>query len=486
MSLNSTHMIHQLREDFEQLLSLVTGPEAHTATLDHMERSLFRPVLRLGFKLLQLFLLRRVEAESHAPQPGVGRTLVPYHSQKPTSYFSIFGKLVFERAYFYTPGQPGLFALDRALSLPERCYSNLLMESVEVLAVDSAYDKGLEVVSRLLGLTLSESALETKVVEDSQLVKTFYAQQSKFPVAEEGPILVAQADGKGVPMVRQETTDLKARRGKGDKKTHKKEAVAITVYTIEPYRRTPQDVVDALFKKDRPPTERPIPCHKQVFASLDGKATAIQRLADWATRREGPHIRQRVALTDGAESLQQQVLAQLSGFTLVLDIIHVDEYLWKAGTAIYGETDPQRAEWVEAQLLDILSSRADLVIQRLEDKARTVRQTSQAGQVFRQVAQYLQRNQPYLDYANYLQRGWPIGTGVIEGVCRHLVKDRMELSGMRWTISGAGALLALRSVNENGDWEAFHEFRRAQQHKQLYGIPLDGSRLELAERLQAN
>ena len=486
MSLNSTTMIHQLREEFEQLLTLVTGPEAHTATLDHMERSLFRRVLRLGFKLLQLFLLTRVAAESHAPQPGVGRTLVPYHSQKPTRYFSIFGKVVFERAYFYTPGQPGLFPLDRALSLPERCYSNLLMESIEVLAVDSAYDKGLEVVSRLLGLTVSESALETKVVEDSQRVKAFYAQQGKFPVAEEGPILVAQADGKGVPMVRQETTDLKARRGKGDKKTRKKEAVAITVYTIEPYRRTPQDVVDALFKKDKPSTERPVPYHKQVFASLDGKATAIQRLANWAARREGLHIRHRVALTDGAEPLQQQVLAKLSGFTLVLDIIHVDEYLWKAGTAIYGETDPKRAEWVEAQLLDILSSRTALVIQRLEDKARTVRQTSQAGKVFRQVANYLRRNQPYMDYATYLQRGWPIGTGVIEGVCRHLVKDRMELSGMRWTLSGAGALLALRSVNENGDWEAFHEFRRAQQHEQLYGVPLDDGWLELAERLQAN
>jgi hypothetical protein len=239
-------------------------------------------------------------------------------------------------------------------------------------------------------------------------------------------------------------------------------------------------------KQDKPQAERPAPCHKQVFASMDGKADAIQRLASWAARRDGPHIRDRVALTDGSEPLQKQVLAKLFGFTLVLDIIHVDEYLWKAGTAIYGETDPKRAEWVEAQLLDILSSRADLVIQRLEDKARTVRKSSQASQVFHQVANYLRRNQPYMDYADYLQRGWPIGTGVIEGVCRHLVKDRMELSGMRWTISGAGALLALRAVNENGDWEEFHEFRRAQQHEQLYGVPLDESWLELAERLQAN
>ena len=108
MSFNSTRIIHQLRADFEKLIALVTGPEAHSATLDQMERSLFRQVLRLGLRLLQLFLLTRVEAESHRPPSGPGQTTLPYHSQKPISYFSIFGKLIYERAYFYTPGQPGV------------------------------------------------------------------------------------------------------------------------------------------------------------------------------------------------------------------------------------------------------------------------------------------------------------------------------------------------------------------------------------------
>lgn len=486
MSFNSSPMIHQLRADFEKLLTLVTSPEAQTVTVDRMERHLFRQVLQLGLKLLQLFLLSRVQAESHAPQAGTEGVSRPYHAQKPISYFSIFGKLTFERAYFYAPGQPGVCPLDEALNLPQRCYSDLLMESAQVLAVDKAYDKGLEVLSRLLGLTLSESAVETTVVEDSPLVKAFYRQQAPFPAQEERCILVAQADGKGVPMVRRETADLKPRRGKGDKKSRKKEAIATTVYTIEPYPRTPQDVVEALFKKDQPVRERPTPCHKQVFASLEGKAAAIQRLATWATRRDGPSIRDRVALTDGAEPLQRQVLAKLPGFTLVLDIIHVDEHLWKAGTALYGETDPQRPVWVEAQLQDILSSRTDHVIQRLEAKAQSLRKSSQAGKVLRQVANYLRRNQAYMDYADYLRRGWPIGTGVVEGACRHLVKDRMELSGMRWTFPGAGALLALRSVNENGDWEAFHEFRRAQRHERLYGSSLDESWIDLAERLEIN
>jgi len=91
-----------------------------------------------------------------------------------------------------------------------------------------------------------------------------------------------------------------------------------------------------------------------------------------------------------------------------------------------------------------------------------------------------------MDYAEYLRQGWPIGTGVVEGTCRHLVKDRMELSGMRWTVSGAGALLALRAVNENGDWEKFHEFRRLQRHKQLYGTPMNTRWLDQVERFEIN
>jgi len=485
MTFNSSQMIPQLREDFERLLAFVTGPQAQTATMDQMERSLFRQVLHMGYQLLRLFVMRRAEAESHAPLVKSNKTVLPYHSQKGGDYFSIFGKLRFERAYFYAWGGSGECPLDEALSLPERCYSDLLMESAELLGVEEAYSKGLRVVARLLGLNLSELALETGVAEHSRTVKAYYDQKATFPSAEEGPILVAQADGKGVPLVRREM-DVKVRRGKGDKKTQKKEAIATAVYTIDPYFRTPQEVVNALFKKEEPAAERPAPRHKQIFASLKGKEQALKRLATWVQRREGQHICQRVALTDGAEPLQKQMLACLPGFPLVLDIIHAVEYLWKAGTALYGETDPYRAEWVEAQTLQLLSSHTEQVIQCLEDKADSLAPHAQAARSLRGVANYFRRNLSYMDYAEYLRRGWPIGTGVIEGTCRHLVKDRMELSGMRWTISGAGALLALRAVNENGDWEDFHKFRRTRRHRELYGTPLKSNRLDLAERLETN
>jgi hypothetical protein len=219
---------------------------------------------------------------------------------------------------------------------------------------------------------------------------------------------------------------------------------------------------------------------------LDGKDAAFKRLAKWVRRRAGPHIRTRVALTDGAEPLQNHMCAKLPGFTLVLDIIHVDEHVWKAGTALYGETEASRATWVEAQMRDILSSHTNRVIQRLEKEAGGLPKNSSVGKVLCQVANYLRRNSQYMDYANYLRHGWPIGTGVVEGTCRHLVKDRMELSGMRWTLSGASALLALRAVNENDDWEAFHAYRRKQRHKELYGTPMNTRCLHHVEQLEIN
>lgn len=401
-------------------------------------------------------------------------------------YFSVFGKLVIRRAYFYAAETGGVCPLDAALSLPARCYSDFLLELATVLAVDGVFETGTEVLRNLLGVTVPKRAIEMAIAEHSATVATFYETRGTFPASEEGPILVAQADGKGVPMVRHEAVPAEVRRGKGDKKTRKKEAIATAVYTIAPYRRTPQMVVDALFKKhpEAPLSDRPVPCHKQIFASLKGKAAALKQLAEKVALRERRSIRARVALTDGAIALQQQMQTHLPNFTLVLDVIHVDEYVWKAGTAVYGETDPHRAVWVEQQMLDILSSRVGDVIHRLEDKAKTLSKRSQAGKTLRQVAHYFQRNQAHMDYATYLRRGWPIGTGVIEGVCRHLVKDRMELAGMRWTVPGAEALLALRAVHENGDWEAFHEFRRAQQHQTLYDEPLNETTLELAERLE--
>ena len=145
MAMNQSELLGEVRADFEALLNLVTWAEAQTATVNQMERSLLRQLLAMGRKLLQVFLAYRAETESHAPQYGWQRQKFLYHSQKAVDYLSVFGKLEVSRAYFYAPGAGGKTPLDRALSLPERCYSDLLMECAALLAVDSAYDKATKV-----------------------------------------------------------------------------------------------------------------------------------------------------------------------------------------------------------------------------------------------------------------------------------------------------------------------------------------------------
>ena len=352
----------------------------------------------------------------------------------------------------------------------------MLRELAEYLGVGNPYAKVADCFAHLLGLEVSTQAISDMVAEDACDVAAFYTQLPAPRPASEAAILVIQADGKGVPMVRETPAEPKVRLGKGDKHSRKKEAVVTGLYTIAPQPRTPAEVVASLFHPSADPAppaqKRPGPQHKQLWATLDGKDAALDRLVLQVTRREGPHIQQRVALTDGAEALQDRVQQRFAAFSLVLDFIHADEKLWDVANSLFGETSAQRTPWVEAQTLDLLSGRGPQVIGELRRLADAAETTNNQRTILTQVANYYERNAPYLHYDQYLADGWPIASGVIEGACRHLVKDRCELSGMRWTKQGVENLLGLRAVAENGDWAAYQRFHQHQRHQRLYGVPL--------------
>lgn len=479
MSSNSLRMVHELHRDFQELLEYVTGDAAHSRSAYDVELTLFRRLLALGAALLRLFFLQRAAVRPREPVVAPDGTRLKYDGQRATTYYSVFGKLRFARHYFHAPGQAGVCPLDAALSLPPRCYSDLLREWAEYCIADEAYGESSKVLARILGCSLSKLALETGVHEDATDVEPFYAEKAPPPAAAEGPILVVQADGKGVPMVRPAPAAPSARLGKGQKRSKKKEAVVTAIYSIAPYPRTPQEVVAALLRDygDGPAGAyvspaagpRPAPVAKEVRATLAGKDVAFDRLAQRVAQREGAHVRHRVALTDGAAPLQEQFRAKFPAFTLVLDIIHATEYLWQAANAVLGETHPDRTGWVRAQLLDILSGHTTMVIHTLEALCDAPSTSAAQREVLQTTMGYYGRNLPVMRYDEYLAHGWPIGTGVVEGACGHLVKDRMEQSGMRWTVAGAQAVLDLRAVRLNDDWDAYQQARRQRQHQRLYG-----------------
>ena len=199
------------------------------------------------------------------------------------------------------------------------------------------------------------------------------------------------------------------------------------------------------------------------------RGVALARLADRALRRDGPQIVDRVALTDGAHALQDQMRAALPDHTLVLDIIHAVEYLWTAANALLGERHPDRTAWVRTHLLALLRGQLDTVIDALTTEAAEPDLAATKRDAVAVTIAYYRRNAPFMRYDQHLARGWPIGTGVIESACGHLVKDRMQQAGMRWTKDGAHAILDLRAIRLTNDWDAYWAFHRQRQHARLYG-----------------
>jgi len=474
MDYNLPEMQENIRAEFETMLQFVTSEEAQTATADQIERSLFQLLLNLGAQLLLLFFQMRSQACSRDTIVVEGQT-IPYNSEQKRVYFSIFGKVSLWRPYFYASGAGGHTPLDTDLSLGPNRYSDLLRETLDYLAVYIPFNKAVDIFKRILKANISTRVQQKFVTDDAQDVLAYYEQKPAPAAADEAEILVVQADGKGVPIIFEKSSPEPVRLGKGQKRGRKKEAVVTAVYTIAANPRTPEDVVDSFFQQNKDDKKSkispPKPQNKHVWATLDGKETALTRLGQQVAPRKGSHIQDKVALADGCEALQERIKEQFPDFTLILDFVHANEYLWKVANSLLGEGNERRTKWVKKQTELILLGKTKQVVDDFRARAKKKTRTKKQVEKLDKTANYFERNLKYMAYDAYLANGWPIASGVIEGACRHFVKDRFELSGMRWEQSGAENLLRLRAVAENEDWDDYHLFRCQQRHQRLYTSP---------------
>ncbi len=474
MSSNEESIAHRLHKELDGLIRQVSEVEGEQPSIRDTEEQLWTGMLGLGRGLMQLRFEARSAAEVRQDHIEVEGSRYDDQHQSRRAYVSLFGKVQVERAYYWNAEFGGMCPLDAALSMPARCYSDSVQERLSEMNVWVPQDHSLAFFERWLGLKIPKGSLQSSVSEQALYVEDYYAQHS-VPVAPvQDTILVGTADGKGIPMTRQDSPPPPARRSKGQKNTAKKEALVTALYSVAPYVRDSQDILAALVpdpvtSSTPRSTARPILSNKQTFGTLEGKTVAIGHLAEQVAQREQPSFAYRVALSDGSEALQQQLRDHLPDFTLVLDIIHVTEYIWEAANARWGETSPDRQPWVKQALTWLLTDHLDILLHDLDTPRPELPASRQA--TLAHVGAYFRRNRPFMDYQRYLALGWPIGTGVVEGACRHLVKDRFEQSGMQWSFVGAQSLLDLRSVVFNGDWDDFQHFRRRQMHQERYFTP---------------
>jgi hypothetical protein len=294
----------------------------------------------------------------------------------------------------------------------------------------------------------------------------------------EGEIVVASVDQKGIVMRRQaDDPPPQAHRTKGEKASQKRMATVATVYSVDRYRRTPEEVVAALFR-DAPQSaaDRPRPQHKEVWASLprddqpgSGIAAAFAWMVGELFLRGRAADKPLVSLCDGQVALWDARADWLPKRGVdILDLLHVTPRLWQAAHVFHQERSQEAENFVRERVLRVLQGKAARVIRGLREMATKHGLAGARKKTITKVCAYLEANLERMHYDEYLQEGYPIASGVVEGACRHLVKDRMERAGMHWTVPGAQAMLDVRSIYVSGLWDGYQQYWIQYETERLY------------------
>jgi hypothetical protein len=465
-----------------QVVELLTTALRDGTPVHQVESSLWDLALQLGRRsLATLFEACGSGDLGETLTLPDGRAVQRLEDLHPRRYVSIFGAFRLQRAvYGSREGQAVAFVpLDNRLQLPEGAFSYVLQDWDQALAVEQAFSQVNATMARLLKLNQSVDSLEGMNHQMAHDVGWFRDSQGSPPAAEEGQVVVVTADCKGVVLRGQGTpTVCGGQRPAGQRANQKRMATVGAVYTVDPYRRTPADVVAALFRDpDYEPGPRPEPCHKRAWASLPKEGarpqSSIAVVFDWLwwefAQRNPQLKRPTVCLCDGQEALWQACADALPEERVeILDLLHVTPRLWQAAKLLYGEKGKEVVPLVRQRLTQVLEGKVEAVIRALRRLGhdRGLRGAKKAA--LGRLCNYLSKNRRRMRYDEYLRQGYPIASGVIEGACRHLIKDRMERAGMHWTVAGAQAMLDLRSIWIGGQWEAFQQQRIERHSERLY------------------
>lgn len=468
--------------DLQDLVAFARQAADDGMRIDQVERQLMRRLLALGLTLLQLFIAEHGDGDLGEQLPAdEERTLRRLPQPHDRRYVSIFGELRITRAVYGSREGQAIerVPLDQRLGLPAGDFSYVLEDWTQRFCLKGSFAEAAESLETILGLRLGSRTLEHMNQELAGFVVPFRDAVEPPPAAEEGPILVVTADGKGIPMRRpvQEGPRRHHRRTKGEKANKKQMACVGAVYSIEPFVRTADDILDEVLR-DRRGQDRPEPAHKHVWAELsrdlDGEPVSAKdavfgALFDDLNLRNAGHDRPVVCLMDGERALWETQRVYFPEAVGVLDLFHVLERLWTAAHCFHREGSDEAERFVEDRLRGLLEGRVGYVIGGLRQRLTKHGLAGSRRKTLESVITYLENNREQMRYDDYIAAGYPIGSGVAEGACRHLVKDRMEQSGMRWTVSGAQAMLHVRATYLNDQWDQFIEHRIVREQSRLYG-----------------
>lgn len=396
---------------------------------------------------------------------------------------TLFGEVEVRRCGYSALEEESLFPLDGALNLPQDSYSHGLRERLAFEVAHGSFDQAVRAIETTTGGQVPKRQAEELAAKMSQDFEAFYRHRAREGLEETLDPLVMSVDGKGIVMRKDDLREgtkraaerdahkLKTRLSQGEKRNRKRMATVATVYSIERHICTPESILSVEGRKEEAPKVRAR--HKRVWASVERTPEEVtEEVFQEARRRDPEEKRSWVMLVDGHEGQLEDIHAAIERHgvevTLILDFIHVLEYLWKAAWCFFAPGCQEAEVWVGERALQILRGKASDVAAGMRRSAtlRGLRPEERKG--VNTCADYLVKYREMLRYDCYLAEGLPIATGVIEGACRHLVKDRMDITGARWRLRSAEAILKLRSLHSSGDTEAYWAFHKAQEQDRNY------------------
>jgi hypothetical protein len=453
--------------------------EAHAA-----EKGIFTRLLPIGLAAMKLYFAQRGTGDIGPAIARADGVILPREQRlRGRDYCSRFGKVAVPRTCYRMPGEPGIFPLDAQVNLPERCDSYFLQEWMTVFEVEHPCKESAGFFAQLFDLDVAESVLMEVAQEASEDYAGFSAPRPVPQEEPEGALLVVSFDGQGVPLIKAEAVKLKAKLGTGEKRQKKKEALVGVCYTVDVQPRSPGALAELLVdpaaaraRQQRQEGKEDSPSAQQVrrLASLVRTKPAVMELikAD-AERRDPQHRQPLVVLLDGALglwSLATKLFKAWRRVTCVLDIIPVVGYLWSAANALFRHGSKAGKRWVQEKLAESLRGRVGYVIGGLRQILTKRTLWKSVREALTKVITFFHNHQRWMKYDQYLAMGLPIGTGVVESACGSVGKHRMEGEGKRWSLAGAEAMLALRSLKKSHDHDLrdYWRFRAGQERARLY------------------
>jgi hypothetical protein len=440
---------------------------------------------------LELRALQEKRQNAVVGSDGAARTHVETSER---GLMTVFGPVRVERLAYRGRGRSALHPLDAALNLPEETQSHGLRRLAAEDASQLSYDNALASIWRQTGDTVAKRQVEALVVRAGRDFEVFYEQAVPAEPTSGRDLLVLTSDGKGIVMrpeglreatrkaAEQAKSKLERRLSKGEKRNRKRMATVAAVYDVASFVRTPEEILGELRPARDAGRPRPRARNKRVWASVEKSAEVVTReLFDEAERRDPEHRRQWIVLVDGdrhqIERLRAEAKRRGVEPIFVLDLMHVLGYLWDAAWCFFEEGDAAAEVWVSEHALEILRGHSSYVAAGIRRSAtlRGLRAKDRKGAD--DCADYLLAKRDLLHYDAYLRQGLPIATGVVEGACRHLINDRLDITGARWSVAGAEAILRLRAVRSSNDFEAYWEFHLRQEQQRNHASHYAGKPL---------